>query len=217
MLPFKKTEDGQVIQNLLTTNEKAYLEHFKSIFDELWKNWIDAQSRIKDIELGIDKEGIEIIQNPETLEKVLNDLLTSATEDIVGIFSTARAFIRQKHSLSRLLLNENFRISNLQIRILVPEDTVVFQTINEIDQNGLSEKVKIRLIEPSMQTRASIVVIDKKHSLAVEVKDDSKTTTKEAIGLVTYSKVFGDKQNCTSNYSQMTKCKKNLSIPQHMS
>ncbi len=38
-----------------------------------------------------------------------------------------------------------------------------------------------------MQTRASIVVIDRKHSLAVEVKDDSKTTTKEAIGLVTYS------------------------------
>jgi signal transduction histidine kinase len=183
----QKTEDGQVIQNLLTTNEKAYLEHFKSIFDELWQNGIDAQSRIKDIELGIDNEGIEIIQNPETFEKVLNNLLTSASEDIVGIFSTSRAFIRQKHSLSKLLLNENFRLSNLNIRILVPEDPAVFQTINEIEENGFSEKVKIRLIEASMQTRASIVVIDRKHSLAVEVKDDSKTTTKEAIGLVTYS------------------------------
>ncbi|WP_161486305.1 sensor histidine kinase [Candidatus Nitrosocosmicus hydrocola] len=183
----EKSEGGQIIQNLLTTNEKAYLEHFKSIFDELWKNGIDAQSRIKDIELGIDKEGIEIIQNPEIFEKVLNDLLRSASDDIVGIFSTARAFIRQKHSLSTLLLNDNFKSSNLKIRILVPEDQVVFQTINEIEEKGLSEKVKIRLIEPSMQTRASIVVIDRKHSLAVEVKDDTKTTTKEAIGLVTYS------------------------------
>jgi nitrogen-specific signal transduction histidine kinase len=183
----QKTEGGQVIQNLLTTNERAYLEHFKSIFDELWKNGIDAQSRIKDIELGIDNEGIEIIQNSETFEEVLSRLLSSASDDIVGIFSTSRAFIRQKHSLSTLLLNDNFKSSNLKIRILVPEDPVVFQTINEIDENDLSEKVKIRFIEPSMQTRASIVVIDRKHSLAVEVKDDSKTTTKEAIGLVTYS------------------------------
>lgn len=183
----QKTEGGQVIQNLLTTNEKPYLTHFKAIFDELWDNGIDARNRISDIELGIDKEGIEIIQNPDTFEKLLSDLLKSATDDIVGIFSTARAFYRRKHSLSMILQSNSFKSSKLILRMLVPEDPFVFETIEELEKKGVSDRVKIRLIEPSMQIRASIVVIDKKHSLAIEIKDDSKQTTKEAIGLVTYS------------------------------
>jgi hypothetical protein len=30
----QKTEGGQIIQNLLTTNEQAYIEHFVSIFED---------------------------------------------------------------------------------------------------------------------------------------------------------------------------------------
>lgn len=183
----QKTEGGQVIQNLLTTNEKAYLEHFRSIFEELWSNGIDAKSRIKDIQLGLDNENIEIIQNPEAFEKMLNDLLKTASIDIVGIFSTARAFERQKNSLSFVLLNERFKSTGLTVRILVPEEASIYKIIDEVEKQGFADRIKIRLIDRSMQIKASIVVIDKKYSLAVEVKDDSKNTTKEAIGLVTYS------------------------------
>ncbi|MDF0680340.1 MAG: HAMP domain-containing sensor histidine kinase [Candidatus Nitrosocosmicus sp.] len=49
-----------------------------------------------------------------------------------------------------------------------------------------------------MQTKVSIVVIDKKYSLAVELKDDSKNTVAEAIGLVTYS---NSKSTVLSYYS----------------
>ena len=49
-----------------------------------------------------------------------------------------------------------------------------------------------------MQTKVSIVVIDKKYSLAVELKDDSKNTITEAIGLVTYS---NSKSTVLSYYS----------------
>lgn len=49
----QKMEGGQLIQNLLTTNEYAYTEHLISIFEELWKNGVDAKYRIKDIEQGI--------------------------------------------------------------------------------------------------------------------------------------------------------------------
>ena len=49
-----------------------------------------------------------------------------------------------------------------------------------------------------MQTKVSIVVIDKKYSLAVELKDDAKNTVTEAIGLVTYS---NSKSTVLSYYS----------------
>lgn len=183
----QKTEGGQIVQNLLTTNEKYYLEHFKSIFDELWSNGIDAKKRTKDIELGIDNENTEIIQNPEAFEKMLNGLIRNASIDIVGVFSTAKSFERHRNSLSFVLLNERFKRTNLVIRILVPEGDTVHKIIDEIEKQLVSDRIQIRLIEPSMQTKASIFVIDKKYSLAIEVKDDTKDTTKEAIGLVTYS------------------------------
>jgi len=194
----QKTEGGQLIQNLLTTNETAYIEHFSSIFNELWTNGIDSRNRINDIETGTDNEGIEIIQNPETFERILHGLIISSKEEIVGIFSTPNAFRRSKFAGSLKLIRERLETTNLNVRILVPEDELIYQTINELEDQGISNRIKIRLIEPSMQTKVSIVVIDKKYSLAVELKDDSKNTISEAIGLVTYS---NSKSTVLSYYS----------------
>ena len=183
----QKTEGGQVIQNLLTTNEQAYIEHFVSIFEELWKNGMDAKYKIKDIEQGIDTQGIDIIQNPEMVQKLSYDLIQSAKEEIVGVFSTANAFHRQEYAGTFQLLKERAELADITIRILVPADNSIKQTIYELERGKLSNKINIRLIEPSMQTKVSILVIDKKHSMVVELKDDTKQTTEEAMGLATYS------------------------------
>ena len=194
----QKTEGGQIIQNLLTTNESAYIEHFNSIFNELWENGIDIKKRINDIETGVDTEGIEIIQNPETFENLFYSLIISAKEDIVGIFSTTNAFRRQKYAGTLDLIRQRLETKSLNVRILVPEDKLIHQTIKELEDQGISDRIKIRLMEPSMQTKVSIVVIDKKYSFAVELKDDSKNTITEAIGLVTYS---NSKSTVLSYYS----------------
>ena len=194
----QKTEGGQILQNLLTTNEPAYIEHFNSIFNELWENGIDIKNRINDIETGVDNEGIEIIQNPETVENLLYSLIINAKEDIVGIFSTPNAFRRQKYAGTLDLIRERIETKSLNVRILVPDDKLISQTINEFEDQGISDRIKIRLMEPSMQTKVSIVVIDKKYSLAVELKDDAKNTITEAIGLVTYS---NSKSTVLSYYS----------------
>ena len=46
----EKTESIQMIQNLLVSSEKPYIDHFASIFEELWKNGIDVKDKIKSIE-----------------------------------------------------------------------------------------------------------------------------------------------------------------------
>jgi signal transduction histidine kinase len=48
-----------------------------------------------------------------------------------------------------------------------------------------------------MQTKVSIMVIDKRYSLVIELKDDTKQTTEEAIGLATYS----DSKSTVLSYS----------------
>src|SRR5205085_869242 len=55
-------------------------------------------------------------------------------------------------------------------------------------QNQIAvDDVGVRHIEPSMQTRVTALIIDRKYSLTVELKDDSKDNSYEAIGLATYS------------------------------
>jgi two-component system, OmpR family, sensor histidine kinase VicK len=89
----EKMEEGKAVQSLLISNEPVYINHFKSIFEELWKNGVDAKSRIHDIEDGLDTEGIDIIQNPYEIQKLAFELAKLAQEEIRIIFSTATLFI----------------------------------------------------------------------------------------------------------------------------
>jgi signal transduction histidine kinase len=184
----QKTEAGQAIQNLLTTNEPAYIQHFNSIFDELWKDGIDADYRIKDIEQGTDTEGITVIQNPHEVQKLAYDLVKSTKEEALGIFSTANAFHRQEYAGTLGLMKKLVEERDIKVRILRPVDDDAV----EFDAEALrtvtsSNKINIRFIEPQLKTKVSILVVDRKYSLVVELKDDTKLTTEEAIGLATYS------------------------------
>ena len=80
-----------MIQNLLVSNEAAYLDHFVSIFEELWKSGIEAQSRINAIEEGVDSEGIEIIQNPVEIQNLGYSLVKSANDEILVIFASSKS------------------------------------------------------------------------------------------------------------------------------
>ena len=77
----------------LISNEPLYVSHFTSIFEELWKNGVDAKDRIKDIEEGVDTEGIEIIQNPAEIQKFTFDLVKSAAEEILIGYAKLMHFI----------------------------------------------------------------------------------------------------------------------------
>lgn len=46
-------EDGKASQSFLVSNEQSYVDHFNSIFNELWRNGIDAVERIKDIDESV--------------------------------------------------------------------------------------------------------------------------------------------------------------------
>ena len=49
------------------------------------------------------------------------------------------------------------------------------------------ENIGIRYIEPHLQSKVTILIVDRKYSLAIELKDDTKPTSIEAIGLATCS------------------------------
>ena len=58
---------------------------------------------------------------------------------------------------------------------------------NLASKNNNNNKIKIRFIEPQLQTKVSILIVDRKYSLSVEVKDDTQSTSDKAMGLTSYS------------------------------
>ena len=91
MATIEKMEGGEMAQSLLVSNELAYINHFASIFEELWKNGIDASDRIREIEEGVDQANIEIISNPKEGIKRAWNIIRSAKEEVLIMFSSANA------------------------------------------------------------------------------------------------------------------------------
>jgi len=146
--------------------------------------------RIKSVKEGVDSEGIEIIQDPVDIQKHAFRLIQRAKEEILIMISTPNAFHRQEREGGIQLLNKAATERGVKIRILTPEDEQIVETARKLmllQEGGEHphENIDIRYVRPHLQT--GILIVDKKYSLAVEVRDDTKQTSLEAIGLATYS------------------------------
>lgn len=91
----EKMEGGKKIQSLLISTEPLYIQHFTSIFEEVWKNGIAAVERIKDIESDIHLADIEVIPSSTRAKDRYQDIVKSASKEILWIFPAANAFMRQ--------------------------------------------------------------------------------------------------------------------------
>ena len=184
----EKMEGGKMMRSLLTSNEPIYINHYNAVFEELWKNGIEAVQRIRDIEEGTDLADIEVFQSASRAREVYLDLVKEATKEILFIFPTPKAFSRQ-HKIGAIGLAEKAATEhNVKVRILMPANKLIDdRTAQNFVVVHYPHKIDIRYIEQMSETKATIVVVDRKESLVMELRDDSKTTYDEAIGLSTYS------------------------------
>ncbi len=183
-----KMKNGKLMKSLLTSNEPAYIRHYNSIFEELWKNGVDAIQRIKDIEVGVDLADIEVIPSSARTQELYLNIVKSASEEILWIFPSINAFIRQEKIGAIQLAEEAATQRNVRVRIMIPASGLIEQKVQRLKQYCCSNNIiDVRYIVQMSDTKATILVVDRKASLVMELKDDSKTTFVEAIGLSTYS------------------------------
>ena len=69
----------------------------------------------------------------------------------------------------------------------MPANSLIEQKVQQLKENCPDRIIDVRYIEQMTQTKATILVVDRKASLVMELRDDSKTTFVEAIGMSTYS------------------------------
>jgi two-component system sensor histidine kinase VicK len=189
----EKMEGGRRVQSLLISNEPLYVRHFTSLFEEIWRNGIDGQHRIKQVEERVESD-IEVIQNPDRTEELYWDIVKSAEKEILLILPTANAVIRQEMMGIIKYLAEATKNRNIQVRILMPKVNLSHHhhAIEESkplqqQQDNPTDSLNVRYLQQLSDTKATILIADRKVSLVIELRDDSKSTFYEAIGLSTYS------------------------------
>ena len=172
---------GEMIQNLLTSNERSYIKHFTSMFKQLWKEGVDARYRIKDIEEKVGIAEIEIIRNPVDSIARGWDMVRSARKEIDVLFSSSNALKRQITMGALALLKNASEKQKVKIRMLLPSSDKSEELIEQTKSNV--PKINIRTVSASLETKISILVVDSRQCLILELKDDKQNSSYEAVGL----------------------------------
>jgi two-component system, OmpR family, sensor histidine kinase VicK len=171
---------------LIRSTAKVFVEQQQFFFETLWNKAIPAEQRIREIEEGIKPDVIETIREPKATQERVFELIRSAKEEILVIFSTSNVFRRQEKAGAVNLLIKTAKSRDVKIRILSPFDHYVTNIIAKIKRES-KIRIEIRNIEEPLQTKVSVLIVDRKSLLSAELKSDSKETSLEAIGLATYS------------------------------
>jgi two-component system, OmpR family, sensor histidine kinase VicK len=142
-------------------------------------------SKITEKEAVEESTNIKIIQNPRESIKLAYDIVKSAKEEVLRIFPSINAFRRQTRIGIMHLFKEAVE-QGVKVRILITGDEQqIIQITNEVSL--ALPQIDIRAIDKSLHTRIGIVVVDRKESLIIESKDDTKDNSYDASGLAAYS------------------------------
>ena len=117
-----------------------------------------------------------------TAKDLYLNLVKKAEKEIIIMFPTTNAFIRQKNIGVIQFSEEGVTERNVNVRILMPSHKSTEDVVRQLKEN-YQEHIDIRYIEKMSDTKATILVVDRKVSLVMEIRDDSKLTFDEAIGL----------------------------------
>jgi two-component system, OmpR family, sensor histidine kinase VicK len=189
----EKMDGGKQSENFLISSEPLYVKHFSTIFEELWRNGIDATDRIRDIEEGVILAEVEVIENPkESLDRAMG-ISNSAKGELSVLFSTPNSFQRQVQAGLEYRLNEYIK-RRIRVRLLIPFHEKIANTVAELKYKY--PQIDFKNLDTSIQTKMAIVLVDRKECLLVETKDDTKNNHEHAAGISMYS----DSKSIVSSY-----------------
>jgi two-component system sensor histidine kinase VicK len=138
--------------------------------------------------------GTEVMQNRQAVEDLFIDMVKSAEHEVLVIFPTINTFLREQGLGIIQLLKYGVAQRGIVVKILTPINDYVLKIVQGLVEE-IGEPAKknfyVRALvdtneEPSLNT-VTILIVDKRASLAIEKQDDTKENFVDAIVLATYS------------------------------
>ena len=235
--------EAALLQQVIYSNVKAILEQQHYVFETLWNKAISAEEKIREIEQGLEPDIIEVIRNPAKTAKLYLDLIRNAAREILLIFPTTNAITRQNSIGALQLLKDAAEQNKVNVRLLMPSigesnnNAMVLSSPDYTSKNSvtdysnikrlllsdaLSNNIDIRHIKKASETKATILIVDRRYSLVIELRDDNESSFEQAIGFSTYStsrpgvlsyiSIFESLWVQTELYEQLTQSNEHLAL-----
>jgi two-component system sensor histidine kinase VicK len=111
-------QELQAPTQMIYSNVKSSVEAQQFLFNTLWKKAIPAEERIMEIDEGLKPAFMETLRDADEIQRIGFDVVKSAKEDILILFSTPNSFHRQQKAGLIQLLRDVASQSGVKIRIL---------------------------------------------------------------------------------------------------
>jgi len=208
---FGIADGNEYLGNLLTTNTdskpqhihiniRSFVETQQYLFDTLWNDAILANEKIKEIELGLDKEFLETIKDPFEIIKLIVKLCQTATYEILVLFSSGNLFYSSERvGILGTLIESVERGVNVRILVSTEDDAM-----KDIIQDKLKQKqMHIQYFRKPLQNKIMTIVVDQMLSLSIEIGDDSEKILEKSIGSAIYSNNESTVSSCASIFESL--------------
>ena len=167
-------------------NLKNFMGTTQFISDPFWDKTIPTEEEINEINHELKKPDIRVINNPEEALKTADQLIKTAKNEILLLFSSANALFRRLIRADGLTtMRELIQAQKeIKIRILTPFDEKISDLVNDLKKFS---NIEVKFLAEPLHLKVTIAVVDRSHSMAVELVNDEVDNSIDAMGLSTYS------------------------------
>ncbi|MFL6508023.1 MAG: ATP-binding protein, partial [Nitrososphaeraceae archaeon] len=177
-----KMQGGKMSSSFLISNEPLYVNHFNSVFEELWGNSVDATDRIREIEEKVEVEFVDVIADTEKAGSILLDLAKSIKREALSLMPTVKGMLRMDKLgvIDHLIkASQNGAIVKIICRI-TDENSHIVERITKQAPN-------IRIMNMYADAPSGILIADSCKFLQAEVKNPMAEQFSEAVGFAIFS------------------------------
>ena len=204
-----------ITESILYSNDPAYVNHFKSVFERMWSDSKSADEIVCLIQNDTEVPIIETIESSEKTVSLIKELISEADTEILGLLPSFKAFQRQVNAGMFEHIRKVSQQKNLTVKLLVTDKIESSDSKSVIEmgegkhpfllrakdienQRGSVkvyefttdniENMTVRLISnENVRPQMSIVVVDKSKSIVVEPKESQSENALDYVGISSYS------------------------------
>jgi two-component system, OmpR family, sensor histidine kinase VicK len=175
------------LEDFYGKNIKNFIGNTQFVFDTFWDKAIPTPDEIQEIKDDkSNKPSLKVIENPEEAIRTAINLIQSAEDEVLLLFSSANGFNR------RMVLGDGFLTlqrlqdktkGNIKLRILTPFDKKIVDAVSKLMAKG----VDIKYLPEALYLTVTFLIVDRKFSMTAELVNDYTEIPAESLGLSTFS------------------------------
>jgi nitrogen-specific signal transduction histidine kinase len=215
MATIERMEYENITESILYSNDPAYVNHFKSVFERMWSDSKSAEEIVSLIQNDTEVPIIETIESSDKTISLIKDLISEADTEILGLLPSFKAFQRQvnagmfehirkvsqqKNLTIKLLVTDKIESSGsksvvemgqgnhpLLLRAMDNENQVGTVKVYEFTSENIENMTVRSISNENVRPQMSIVIVDKSKSIVVEPKESQSENALDYIGISSYS------------------------------